>query len=86
MSDVNTKNEELETIEIFQDAIVIYKDGLKELHDVLYIQNNMIFTGHILRDDYDNELFVCSGGIPKQNISRIEVVIKKRIYNKEIQK
>lgn len=83
MNKVNNRDERLKAIEIIQDAIVVYKDGLKELFDAIYITDESLITGRIVNVD-DLRVFVEEGGIPKQNVLRIEGGKKMKVFRKDV--
>ncbi len=56
-------SEELKAIDIIQDAIVVYREGLKELFDAIYITDESVITGRIIKTN-DCKVFVEGGGIP----------------------
>jgi hypothetical protein len=80
----NDKNG-LTSIEVIENPIVIYKDGKKELFNAIYITDGNIIIGNIVNDG-DNEVFVRTGGIPIQNISKIEAKTKKKTFTAQFLK
>ena len=58
-------------IDIIEDAIVVYRDGKKELFDAIYVTKTRVSTGHIITAKGHHE-FIEGGGIPRDNILRIE--------------
>jgi hypothetical protein len=82
MKKIKDKNR-LTSIEVIEYPIVLYKDGKRELFDAIFITNSNVITGNIVKDG-DNEVFVGTGGIPVQNICRIETVYKKKTFIKTL--
>ena len=70
----NKKDKTLETIEVFEDAIVIFNDGTKQLFDVIHITDKEVVVGRIL----NHEVFVKCGGISRENIRHIRHDTKKK--------
>jgi hypothetical protein len=68
-------------IQVLEYPIVEFENKKKELYDALYITDNNILTGHIIEDD-DNSIFVVEGGIPRNNIARINGGITRQVYQK----
>ena len=75
----NNEKNGLTSIDVIENPIVIYKDGKKELFNAIYVTDGNIIIGNIVRDG-DNEVFVRTGGIPIQNICRIETKTKKKTF------
>ncbi len=75
----NKKDKTLETIEILENAIVIFDNGDKELFDAIQITNNEVIFGRILNKDG----FVEGGCIPKNSIKCINVGAKRTVYKKK---
>lgn len=81
MFENNKKNETYEIVEIFENVTIIYNDGIREVFDAIYQNNNAVYTGTILKIN-NHEVFVEGGGIPKNIIKNIEWKNKKKIYFK----
>jgi len=64
-----------EMIEIIQNAIVIYSDGVKEQFEAVCMTNRGVIIGRIM----DDEFFDC-GFISKGNIKEIKEGVKKKIH------
>ena len=79
----NYDKNRLMSIEVIEHPIVVYNDGKRELFNAIYITDCNVLTGNIVRDG-DCEVFVGNGGIPTQNISRIETGTKKKIFIKKL--
>ena len=85
------KGNKSKTIKILENAMVIYKEGDRELFDAILITDKEVIIGRIFRIDKKRkckeitccEVFVESGGIPKKNIKCIEGGSKKVVYVKE---
>lgn len=92
MDNGNIEDVTLETIEILENAIVIYMDGSRKLFDAIHITNRGVIIGYILRlDNIEKcmgstccEVFVESGGIPKNNVKYIEGGVRKVVYTKKL--
>ena len=78
---VNKFDVKLKSIQVLENPIVVYNDGVKELFNALYITDTNILTGRIMEDD-DHTIFVGEGGIPQNNIARIIGGTTKQVYQK----
>lgn len=75
----NKKDKTLETIEVFENAIVIFNNGARELFEVIHITDKEVVVGRIL----NHEVFVKCGGISRENIRYIKFDTKKKIHKKK---
>lgn len=75
----NKKQNTFDIIEIFENVTIIYNDGIRELFDAIYLDNNAVYTGKVLKID-NLEVFLEGGGIPKNIIKHIEWNIKKKVF------
>ena len=68
------KDDSFEMIEILENAIVIYSDGVKEQFEALRVIDKGVIIGRII----DGEFLDC-GFISKGNIKEIKDGVKKKI-------
>ncbi|MGC9308316.1 MAG: hypothetical protein ACP5FL_06020 [Thermoplasmatota archaeon] len=71
MAAENKGRDAYDLVDIIADAIVVYKDGKKELFDAIYVTDTRVSTGHIVTTG-DHAEFIEGGGIPRGNILRID--------------
>jgi hypothetical protein len=71
MAAENKGRDAYDLVDIIADAIVVYKDGKKELFDAIYVTKTRVSTGHIATTE-DHAEFIEGGGIPRGNILRID--------------
>lgn len=74
----SNKCDGFETIDILENATVIYTDGIKESFSALQITNKWVIIGRIMKRD-GHEKFLKYGYINKNNIKAIVGGNKKRI-------
>jgi len=67
-----------EVIEILEMAKIIYNDGKMDIFNAIQKANEGVYTGRIINQ---NE-FINSGFIPKQNIKKIIGGIQKKMLKK----
>ena len=93
MNNNNKKEDTFEMIEILENAAIIYDDGDREIFEAIFLTDNEVIFGWILKiektDDCKSvssidchEKFIESGGIPKDNIKHIKGGIKKKVFKK----
>ena len=58
---------------IIENATILYKNGLKQIYDAIYITKKGIYTGHIITKKEDGEEFEDYGFIPTDQIERITI-------------
>ena len=81
MKDETTKDNTFVPIELFEKVTITYNDGKREVFDAIYIRDNGVYTGIVLNID-NHEVFVESGGIPKNIVKHIEWDSKKTVLRK----
>ena len=64
-----------------QSVTITYNDGKREVFDAIYIRDTGVYTGIVLNID-NHEVFVESGGIPKNIVKHIEWDSKKTVLRK----
>jgi hypothetical protein len=70
----NSEKYNRETNKIIRKALIVYKNGTKELYEAIQIYNNLIIFGRILEGD----IFLMCGGIPKDNVRRVVGSFEKK--------
>ena len=95
MNDKNKKDDTFEMIEILENATIIYDDGGRAIFETIHITDKgVILIGRILKDEKIghcksignidcHEIFMEDGGIPKDNVKRIEGGTRKTVYKKK---
>lgn len=98
MYDDSKKDETFETIEILENAILIYNEGDRAIFEAIFLTNEReIISDQILttkKKDLDksdrifdcNEIFIECGGILKENIKYIKGGTKRTVFKKILNK
>jgi len=95
VNDDNKKDDTFETIEILENVTIIYDDGDRAIFETIHITDKgVILIGRILKDEKTghcksigsidcHEIFMEDGGIPKDNVKRIEGGTRRTVYKKK---
>ena len=73
-----------EAIEILENAIIIYNDGMREKFDAMHITDKGVIIGRILKKDETDETFLGFGYISKHSIKHIRQCSKRKIHKMEL--
>ncbi len=95
MNDENKKDDTFEMIEILENATIIYDDGNRAIFEAIFLtaEGEIIF-GQILKVEKTDlcksissidcrDIFRECGGIPKDNVKRIEGGTRRTVYKKK---
>lgn len=69
-------------IEIMENAIIEYSDGVKEQFDAIYLTNKRAITGRIFNIEGE-EKFIQNGFVPRKNIKNIYNGSKRKVQKME---
>jgi len=67
-------------IEVMENAVVVYTDGVKEQFEAVYLTDKRVITGRIYKSNGSEE-FKEHGFISRQNIKHIYNGSKRKVKN-----
>ena len=78
---MNNLNNNVEIVDIIQNAIIIYTDGISEFFDAIRVTDKGVIIGRILEKDKTEEFIDC-GFISNRSIKKIKKGTKIKIVQR----
>ena len=75
---MNIKNGVYKMVEILENALVVYTDGITDEFAAIYKTKKGIIIGRVI-----NEIFMDCGFISKNNVKKVEGNIRRKVFKRE---